>query len=119
MQFLTSADVRRGRKVIGCKGPIRGRILTPTSLSGTSVKIAEDGEWYPQAWIAPLAEEQIREELIRTMVDFVEGKSIINLKANGPGVEFILDDNTRVSLKYSSEGLLALGVIDALGNKVV
>ena len=119
MRFLTTEDIRQGRKVLGAKGPIRGRILTPIGLSGDMVKIAEDGQKYPSDWIVPLTEDQIHEELVQSVVSIVEGKSIVNLQAKGRGVSFILEDNTRVTLDYAKEGNLKLSITDAVGNKVL
>jgi len=108
-------DLRNGRKAI-----LRGRIVTPIDMSGAEAKIAEDGKWYLRADMSLLAEEQLREELVQNMSNLVEGKQITTMKAKGRGVEFILDDNTRVSLDYSPQNLnLKLMVTDPEGKRIL
>ena len=114
MNFLTSSDLKNGRKVL-----LKGRIVTPISMAGNRIQIAEDGQWHRHQDLKPLAEEQIREELIHQMAALVEGKRIANMKAKGKGVQFVLDDNTRVSLDLSSEGDLKLRVLDPDGQRIL
>ena len=112
--FLTNSDVKNGRKVL-----LRGKIVTVLDMGGAMVKIAEDGKWYPHVDLRPLTEDQIRDEFIQEMSVLVEGKKISTLKAEGRGVQFILDDNTRVGLDFSSEENLRLSVIDSDGKRIL
>jgi hypothetical protein len=112
--FLTSADLKAGNKCL-----LNGKLVTPIDISGTQVKLAEDGQWHRHESLLPLTQYQIREELIATMVSLVEGKKISTMKAKGRGVEFVLDDNTRVSLDIAPEENLKLHVIDADGKRIL
>jgi hypothetical protein len=114
MGFLTTEHLKRGTKAL-----LRGRIVTPIDMGGSDVKIAEDGEWYPHAALRPLTEEQIREDAISQMSKLVEGKQILTVKAKGRGVQFVLDDNTRVGLDYASGENLELSVVDPDGERVL
>lgn len=112
--FLTAEDIKNGRKVL-----LKGRIVTPIGMAGRRVKLAEDGQWHPHTHLKPLAEEQIRSDLIEAMVGLVEGKNISTMKAKGRGVEFVLDDNTRVGLTISSGENLELSVTDSDGQRIL
>lgn len=112
--FLTTDDIKNGRKCL-----LKGRIVTPIEMGGRHVKIAEDGQWHLHTLLQPLTQDQIREELISEMADLVEGKSISTMKAKGRGVEFVLNDNTRVRLTITSGENLELGVIDSDGQRIL
>jgi hypothetical protein len=112
MNFLTTNDIANGTQVL-----LRGQIVTPVDIGGDKVKIAEDGQWYPHAALRPLSEDQIREDVILQMSEMVAGKQILTLKAKGRGVQFVLDDNTRVGLDFSSGDNLELSVIDPDGKR--
>lgn len=112
--FLTMNDVNTGRKVL-----LGGRIVTPVGMYGDQVKIAEDGKWHPHLSLRPLTEDQFHEATIDHMASLVAGKTIVTAKAKGRGFEFILDDNTRIGLAYSTENGLDLFVYDPEGNKVL
>lgn len=113
--FLTPKDLKNGRKAI-----LKGKIVTPIDMGGDKVKIAEDGQWYRHVEMSPLTEDQIREEFIIELSNLVEGKQITTMKAKGRGVEFVLDDNTRVSLDYDPENPhLKLRVIDPEGKRIL
>lgn len=112
--FLTSADIKKRRKVI-CKG----RIVTPIAMAGTVVQMAEDGKWYEHESLHPLAEEQIHELLVQEMVAHCAGKPIITLNAKNKGVQFVLEDNTRITLSCRSGGKFQLSVTDSEGQKVL
>jgi hypothetical protein len=108
-------DLKNGRKAI-----FRGRIVTPIDMSGAEVKLAEDGKWHPRAEMSYLTEDQIREEVILELSNLVEGKQISTMKAKGTGVEFILDDNTRVGLNYDPrKPALKLSVTDPEGKRIL
>ncbi len=113
--FLTPSDLKNGRKAI-----LKGRIVTPISMAGDKVKIAEDGKWYYYLHLSPLTENQMHEDLVTEMSNLVEGKQIVTMKAKGRGVAFILDDNTRVSLDYDPENPhLKLRVLDPEGKRIL
>jgi hypothetical protein len=112
--FLTTEDVKNGRKAI-----LNGKIVTPIELGGRDVKLAEDGKWHPHINLRPLTEDQLRNELIADMSILVEGKSISTMKAKGKGVEFVLNDNTRVGLTLTSGENLELYVIDSDGQRIL
>jgi hypothetical protein len=112
--FLTSSDAKNSRKVL-----YKGRIVTVLDVSGAVVRIAEDGKWYPHIDFRPLTEDQLREEFIQKMSVLVEGKKISTLKAEGRGVQFVLDDNTRVGLDFASQENLKLSVIDPDGKRIL
>ena len=112
--FLTADDIKKGRKVI-----LNGRIMTPIDMGGHKVKLAEDGKWHLHELLKPLTQYQIREELISTMADLVEGKSISTMKAKGKGVEFVLSDNTRVGLTITAGENLELSVTDSDGKRIL
>lgn len=108
-------DLKNGRKAI-----FRGRIVTPIDMAGADVKIAEDGLWHPRAEMSYLTEDQIREEVILELSNLVEGKQITSMKAKGRGVQFILDDNTRVCLDCAAGSAdLKLSVIDPEGKRIL
>jgi hypothetical protein len=112
--FLTVEDVRRGRKVV-----LEGMVVTAVDLSGAKVLIAEDGQWHPHDRIHPLTEEQLQDEFIQEMSRLVEGKQIVTLLRNGKGVQFVLEDNTRVGLDYAPGEDLALSIIDPDGTRIL
>jgi len=112
--FLTVKDVKQGCKVL-----LNGRIVTAIELSGGNAKVAEDGKWYSQLDLRPLTQDQLRDEVISQMSALCQGKSIVTLVAKGKGVQFVLDDNTRVGLDYTSKGYLKLSVVNADGKKVL
>lgn len=112
--FLTADDLKTGRKCL-----FKGRIVTPIDMAGRKVKLAEDGQWHLHEHLKPLTQYQIREELIKAMADLVEGKSISTLKAKGRGVEFVLSDNTRVGLTFTSGENLELSVTDSDGQRIL
>ncbi len=117
--FITSADIKSGKQVVGSRGPLRGHILTPTAMSGSKVKLAETGEWYEHTWLKPLAEAQIREALVQKVLGFAEGKAIVSIQPSGRGVQFVLEDNTRIRLAYSAQDDLRLSVRDSTGKQVL
>lgn len=112
--FLTTDDIKNGRKVL-----LNGRIVTPIEMGGRQVRIAEDGKWYNHESLRPLAEHQLRDELVTAMSGLVEGKNISTMKAKGRGVEFVLNDNTRVGLTITSGENLELSVIDSDGQRIL
>jgi hypothetical protein len=112
--FLTVEDVRRGRKVV-----LGGKIVTAIDLSGAKVLIAEDGQWHPHDSVHPLTEEQLRDERIQEMSRLVEGKQIVTLLRKGKGVQFVLEDNTRVGLDYASKEDLTLSIVDPDGTRIL
>jgi len=112
--FLTVEDVQNGCKVL-----LKNRIVTAIELSGRNAKLAEDGKWYSQLELRPLAQDQLRDELIDKMSAFCQGKSIVTLVAEGKGVQFVLEDNTRVGLDITATGDLKLSVVNADGRKVI
>lgn len=113
--FLTPRDLKNGVKVV-----FKGRIVTPIDMSGEQIKIAEDGKWHRHEAMSPLTEEQFREDTVLQLSNLVEGKQITTMKAKGRGVQFILDDNTRVSLEYDPENPnLKLIVIDPEGKRIL
>jgi hypothetical protein len=108
-------DLKNGRKAI-----FRGRIVTPIDMAGADVKIAEDGLWHPRAEMSYLTEDQIREEVMLELSNLVEGKQIATMKAKGKGVEFILNDNTRVGLDCApGNSDLKLSVTDPEGKRIL
>jgi len=107
-------DIRAGRKVL-----LKGRIVSPVDMMGDQIKIAEDGKWYPHLSLRPLTNEQFHESEIAKMAELVSGKPIVTAKAQGKGFEFVLDDNTRVGLAYSTEHGLELFVYDSEGTRVM
>lgn len=119
--FLTPDDIKNGRKVLlqDSRSALNGRIVTPIDMAGREVKLAEDGQWHLHEFLRPLAQDQIQEELISSMVSLVEGKSISTMKAKGRGVEFVLDDNTRVGLALTSGEDLELSVTDSDGQRIL
>jgi len=89
-------------------------------MAGDKVKIAEDNKWHYYLHLSPLTEDQFREELVAEMSKLVEGKQITTMKAKGRGVQFVLDDNTRVSLEYDPENPhLKLRVLDPEGKRIL
>jgi hypothetical protein len=113
--FLTPEDLKKGRKAI-----FRGNIVTPIDMGGDKVKIAEDGQWHHYLDLSPLTEDQLREEVILELSNLVEGKQITSMKAKGRGVQFILDDNTRVGLDCAAGSAdLKLSVIDPEGKRIL
>jgi hypothetical protein len=112
--FLTTADIRSGRKVV-----LKGRIVTPIEMAGDQIKIAEDGLWHPHSSLQPLTEDQFHEAMIQEMASLVEGKVISTAKAQGRGFQFVLDDNTRVGLSYASNGRLELSILDPSGQRLM
>ena len=112
--FLTADDIKRGRKVL-----LNGRIVTPIELGGRKVKLAEDGQWHMHEHLLPLTEDQIRDELVAAMSALVAGKHISTMKAKGRGVQFVLDDNTRVGLTITSGEKLELSVTDSDGQRIL
>jgi hypothetical protein len=112
--FLTADDVRRGRKVV-----LGGKVVTAVDLSGASVMIAEDGQWHSHDRVYPLTEEQLQDELIQEMSRLVEGKQIVTLLRSGKGVQFVLEDNTRVGLDYVPGEDLTLSIIDPNGMRIL
>ncbi len=112
--FLTADDLKTGRKCL-----LQGRIVTPIDMAGRKVKLAEDGKWHLHELLKPLTQDQIRADLIATMADLVEGKSISTMKAKGRGVEFVLSDNTRVGLTITSGENLELSVTDSDGKRIL
>jgi len=113
--FLTPSDLKNGRKAV-----YKGRIVTPIDMGGDQVKIAEDGQWHHYLELSPLTEDQIREEVILELSNLVEGKQIATMKAKGRGVQFILDDNTRVGLDCTPGNAdLKLSVTDPEGKRIL
>jgi hypothetical protein len=112
--FLTTDDIKNGRKCL-----LGARIVTPVGMAGRRVKLAEDGKWHMHESLRPLAEEQIRGELVAAMSGLVAGKHISTLKAKGRGVEFVLNDNTRVGLTITSGENLELSVTDSDGQRIL
>jgi hypothetical protein len=112
--FLTTDDIRNGRKVL-----LKGRIVTPIEMAGEQIKLAEDGLWHLHIDLRPLTEDQIREADIAAVSSLTEGKEISTIKAKGRGVQFILNDNTRVGLDYASDGSLELSVFDPEGQRLL
>lgn len=112
--FLTANDLKTGRKCL-----LNGRIVSPIDMSGRKVKLAEDGKWHLHEHLRPLTEDQIRDEVVAAMSALVSGKSISTLKAKDRGVEFVLNDNTRVGLTVTSGDYLELSVIDSDGQRIL
>jgi len=112
--FLTIDDLNSGRKVL-----LGGRIVTPIGMYGDMVKIAEDGKWHPHLSLKPLTEEQFHEAELEKMSEAVSGLPIVKAKAKGRGFEFILEDNTRVGLMYSTEQGIELFVYDSEGKRII
>lgn len=119
--FLTADDIKSGRKVLlqNSRSVLNGRIVTPIGMSGRKIKLAEDGQWHMHESLRPLTEDQIRGEHIRAMVALVEGRQISTVKAKGRGVEFVLNDNTRVGLTITSGENLELSVTDSDGQRIL
>lgn len=112
--FLTTEDLKAGRKCL-----LGARIVTPIGMRGRDVKLAEDGKWHPHESLRPLTEDQIRAEVVAAMSGLVEGKHISTMKAKGRGVEFVLNDNTRVGLTITSGENLELSVISSDGQRIL
>jgi hypothetical protein len=112
--FLTADDIKTGRKCL-----LNGRIVTPIGMRGRKVKLAEDGQWHLHTLLQPLTQDQIREDLISAMAALVDGKSISTMKAKGRGVEFVLNDNTRVGLTITAGENLELSVLDSDGKRIL
>lgn len=112
--FLTTDDIRDGRKVI-----YRGRVVTPVEMAGATVKLAETGQWAHLDEIRPLVAEQIHEDFIRSMLPLVEGRSIAMVKTLNKGFELVLEDNTRVSVSYGANGSLNISITDPEGERIL
>ena len=112
--FLTTDDIRSGRKVI-----YRGRVVTPVEMAGATVKLAETGQWAHLDEIRPLVSEQMHEDFIRSMLPLGEGKSIAMVKTLNKGFQLVLEDNTRVSVGYATDGSLNISIMDPEGERIL
>lgn len=112
--FDPKADIKNRRRVI-----LKGRVVTIIDLAGRKAKIAEDGQWYPHKMFFPMTEKTILLDHIEDLKSRVAGKSIATLKHTDTGIQLILDDNSRLDIRYAKDkDGLTFSVIDSDGNKV-
>ena len=113
--FNPKTDIKNRRRVI-----LKGRVVTIIDLSGRKARIAEDGQWYPNKMFFPMTEETILLDHIENLKSRVAGKSIATLKHTDTGIQLVLDDNTRLDIRYAKdrEGL-TFSVLDSDGIKVL
>jgi len=113
--FQAKKDTANRRKVL-----LKGRIVTVIDLAGSKARIAEDGQWYEHKMFFELTDDdkiQLRLEAIKSLVT---GKGIATLKANGTGIQLVLEDNTRLEVTYSKDGQgITFSVLNSDGKKVL
>jgi hypothetical protein len=112
--FQAKKDVANRRRVV-----LKGRIVTIIDIAGREAKIAEDGQWYKHSEFHPLVEEDIQVEHINAVIDKIAGKSIATLKPLDTGFQFVLEDNTRVDVRYGAGEELNVIVYDSNGERVL
>lgn len=111
--FQAKRDVANSRRVV-----LKGRVVTIIDIAGSKAKIAEDGLWYNHAEFFPLVKDDILVEHINAVVDNIGGKRIATLKLLDRGIQFVLEDNTRVDVRYSASEALNIIVFDSNGEKL-
>ena len=113
--FDPRKDIADRRKVL-----LKGRVVTVIELTGSKVRIAEDGLWHEANLFFELTDKdktQVRLEAIKSLV---EGKSIATLKSNRTGIQLVLEDNTRLEVTYSKDGEgITFSVLNSNGKKVL
>jgi len=115
MIIFCPEDAKNKRRVI-----LKGRIVTVIDMSGSKVRIAEDGLWYEQNLFFELTDDDKIQEHLGRIKELVAGKSIATLKPNETGIQLVLDDNTRLGVTYSkNEEGITFSVTDSNGNKVL
>ena len=112
--FRAKADVANRRRVV-----LNGRVVTVIDISGSKTKIAEDGQWYKHSKFHPLVKEDIQVEHINAVIDKIAGKPIATLKLLDTGLQFVLEDNTRVDVRYGASEELNIIVYDSNGERVL
>ena len=114
IRFNAKDDVANRRKVI-----LRGKIVTVVDISGRKARIAEDGLWYDHTEFFPLTEEHISLDTISTISAELVDKKIATIKPQGEGIQFIFEDNTRLSVVYSKKDGISLILKDSNDNRIV
>jgi len=112
--FQAKEDVANRRRVV-----LNGRVVTVIDISGRKAKIAEDGQWYKHSKFHPLVKEDIQVEHINAVIDKIAGKPIATLKLLDTGLQFVLEDNTRVDVRYGASEELNIIVYDSNGERVL
>jgi len=112
--FRAKEDVASRRKVV-----LKGRVVTIIDISGSTAKIAEDGQWYKHSEFYPLVKEDLQAEHINAVMEKITGKGIAALKPLDTGLQFVLEDNTRVDVRYSASEALNVVVYDSNGEQVL
>lgn len=112
--FQAKEDVANRRRVI-----LKGRVVTIIDIAGREAKIAEDGQWYKHSEFYPLVKEDIQAEHINAVIEKIAGKGIATLKLLDRGLQFVLEDNTRVDVRYSESEALNIIVLNSNGEKVL
>ena len=113
--FKAKRDTANRRKVL-----LRGRIVTVIELAGSKARIAEDGKWYEHKMFFELTDKDIVQVRLEAIKSLVAGKSIATLKANGTGIQLVLEDNTRLEVTYSRDGQgITFSVLNSDGKKVL
>ncbi len=115
MLIFVKADIANRRKVL-----LKGRVVTVINLAGSKCCIAEDGKWYENRLFHELTDEDRVKVRLEKIAGLVAGKTIATLKSNGTGIELVLEDNTRLGIKYHKDGEgIVFSVTNSGGTKVL